>query len=283
MSHESDEQLVRYLLGDLPEDEAESLDERSITDDAIALRLRVLEDELVDRYARGERFGGALERFDRVHRDSPYLQEKVRFAEVLHARAAGPESNAAPSGLVESPRRAVLWNLTAAAALILAAAGYLFIANQRLHDDINRLDARRASVEEQNARLQQQLDDRRAEPATSATPLAAAFSLPAPRRGDSADTPIALRKGAAEVVLRLQLEPADYARFWAALKDVESDRIVWRSADLTSDAAGPDRAVTITVPVALLRAQRYAVELTALGAAGANELLASYPIRVVLE
>ena len=283
MSHESDEQLVRYLLGELPEDEAESLDERSITDDAIALRLRVLEDELVDRYARGERFGGALARFDRVYRDSPYLQERVRFAEVLHARAASPVSNTAPKGIVESPRRALFWSLTAAAALILATAGYLFIANQRLHDDINRLDARRASAEEQNARLQQQLESQRAEPATSAAPVAAAFLLPAPRRGDSTDTPIALRKGAAEVVLRLQLEPADYARFWAALKDVESDRIVWRSADLTADATGPDRAVTITVPVTVLRAQRYAVELSGLGLAGANELLGSYPIRVVLE
>lgn len=283
MSHESDEQLVRYLLGDLPADEAERLDECSITDDAIALRLRVLEDELVDRYARGERFGGALERFDGIYRNSPYLQEKVRFAEVLHAKAASPQLNAAPGRIVESPRRALVWSLTAAAALILAAAGYLFIANQRLHEDLERLDARRASVDEHNARLQQQLDDRRVQLAPSPAPPSAAFLLLPPRRGDNTETTIAPRKGVAEVALRLQLEPAEYARFFAALKDVESDRIVWRSADLTPDSSPSDRAVTITLPVTLLRAQRYAVELSGLGAGGANEMLASYPIRVVLE
>jgi hypothetical protein len=283
MSHESDEQLVRYLLGDLPADETERLDERSITDDALALRLRVLEDELVDRYARGERFGGALERFDRVYRDSAYLQERVRFAEVLHTRAASAESNAAPGGIVESPRHTLVWSLTAAAALILATAGYLFIANQRLQDDLDRLDARRASVEEHNARLQQQLDDRRVEPAPPPAPPSATFLLLPPRRGDNTDTTIAPRQGVAEVALRLQLEPADYARFFAALKDVDTDRIVWRSADLTPDSSASDRAVTITLPVTLLRAQRYAVELSGLGAGGANELLASYPIRVVLE
>ena len=40
MPPESDEHLVRYLLGELSEAETEALDERSITDDALALRLR---------------------------------------------------------------------------------------------------------------------------------------------------------------------------------------------------------------------------------------------------
>jgi len=234
----------------------------------------------VDKYARGERFGGALERFDRVYRDSPYLREKVKFAEVLHARTASPEANTTPARIVNAPRRTLIWS--AAAVLILAASGYLFIANQRLQADLNQLDARRASIEQQNASLQRQLDDERRRPAPSST-IATTFLLLPPRRGASTDTTIAFRSGAAQVALRLQVESADYARFWAALKDVENDRVVWRSADLPSDAAGPDRTVTISVPVTVLRSQRYAVELSGLTAGGAAELLASYPIRVVLE
>ena len=40
MSADSDEYLIRYILRGLPESEAESLDERSVTDDAFAQRLR---------------------------------------------------------------------------------------------------------------------------------------------------------------------------------------------------------------------------------------------------
>ena len=77
MSSDSDEQLVRYLLGDVPEADADRLDERSITDDAFALRLRVIENDLVDRYARGEPFDASLERFERLYRASSHLRDKV--------------------------------------------------------------------------------------------------------------------------------------------------------------------------------------------------------------
>jgi hypothetical protein len=280
MRSDSDEHLVRYLLGDLPADEAESLDERSIADDSIAARLRVLEDELVDRYARGERIEGLLERLDTARRTSPYLQEKIRFAEALHARAASSEVNTAPRPIVP-PRRGPAWSFAAAAALVLAAAGYLFIANQQLQSEINRRDARRVAVEAQNTELQQQLDDRRVQ---SAQPPAvtATYLLVAPRRSASPDTTVALGKGTAQVVLNLQVESADYATFWTALRDSENDQVVWRSADLPSLINGPNRIVTINVPVTVLRPQRYAVELSGL-AGGTAELLAAYPIRVVLE
>ena len=48
-------QTIRdYLLGQLPESEAERLDELSITDDECAERIRAVEHDLVDAFARGE-------------------------------------------------------------------------------------------------------------------------------------------------------------------------------------------------------------------------------------
>jgi hypothetical protein len=52
-SSSDDEQLVRYLLGLLPDEEAERLDELSIADDELAWRLRAVEDDLVDAYVTG--------------------------------------------------------------------------------------------------------------------------------------------------------------------------------------------------------------------------------------
>ena len=43
-----DDQLIRHLLGTLPEDEAKRVEEESIVDDEIAARLQVAEDDLVD-------------------------------------------------------------------------------------------------------------------------------------------------------------------------------------------------------------------------------------------
>jgi hypothetical protein len=43
-----DRQLVRYLLGLLPEKDTERFDEECVVDDDVAERLRVVEDDLVD-------------------------------------------------------------------------------------------------------------------------------------------------------------------------------------------------------------------------------------------
>ena len=54
-------QTIRdYLLGQLPESETERLDELTITDDQCAERVRAVEHDLVDAFARGELAGVVL-------------------------------------------------------------------------------------------------------------------------------------------------------------------------------------------------------------------------------
>jgi hypothetical protein len=84
-------------------------------------------------------------------------------------------------------------------------------------------------------------------------------------------------------VFRLLIESDEYASFWAALRDPATSRVVWRSADLAADGAGADRTVTFTVPVSSLEPRRYSVELSGAPAGRLPELVAYYPIRVVLE
>src|SRR5262245_54748194 len=77
--------LVRYLLGELSNDEAEKFDGRSISDDWIAIRLNAVENDLVDAYAKGEISGEMLDRFRAHYLSSPARREKVEFAETLLA------------------------------------------------------------------------------------------------------------------------------------------------------------------------------------------------------
>jgi hypothetical protein len=78
-----DELVVRYLLSALTDAETECLDELSITDDAFAVRLRAVEQDLVDAYVKGELSGEAVALFRSRYLASPAQRKKVRFAEAL--------------------------------------------------------------------------------------------------------------------------------------------------------------------------------------------------------
>jgi hypothetical protein len=284
MRTESDDYLVRYVLGELPDAEAEELDERSITDDAFALRLRELENDLVDRYARGEHFDGLLERFDRLYPASPHLREKVLFAQSLQALTAKSAPSRKHERIRPAPSWLGWWSLAAAAILLLVAAGYLAVGHMRLRDDLGQLEARRTAVERQNAQLQQELERTRATPTPQLSPVTATFLVRPPRRGIGSDTTIiSVPRGTEQVTLRLQVESDDYPTFWAALRDLASTRIVWRSGDLPAEASASDRIVTFTLPASLLAPERYSVEISGFVRGGSTELVGRYLIRVVLE
>jgi hypothetical protein len=75
-----DEQLERYLLGLLSDEDTERLDELSIADDEIAWRLKVIEDDLIDAYVTGALEGPRLARFESFYLSSPRRRKKVNFA-----------------------------------------------------------------------------------------------------------------------------------------------------------------------------------------------------------
>src|SRR5258707_8661520 len=75
--------MTEYLLGSLPDAEAERLDELSVTDQAFAEALNVAERDLIDAYVLGELKGSALEQFKAHYLASALRREKVRFAEAF--------------------------------------------------------------------------------------------------------------------------------------------------------------------------------------------------------
>ena len=96
-------------------------------------------------------------------------------------------------------------------------------------------------------------------------------------------TTIALNKGTTQVAFRLEVESDAYPRFWAAVKDVASNAIVWRSPDVAAEPAGANRIATIVVPAEILRPQRYAIELAGVSKTGESELLGVYAVDVKFE
>ena len=136
-----DEHLVRYLLGLLPDEETEWLDEAAIVDDDLAARLRVAESDLVDAYVSRTLTGETLARFETFYLSSPRRREKVRSAERF---LSAIDRATVPRVAVAVPRRTRFHWSVAAAVFVLAACGALLFEEARLRDGLDQ--ARQASA-----------------------------------------------------------------------------------------------------------------------------------------
>jgi hypothetical protein len=79
----SDAVLLRYLLGALPVDEAEPVEEASIVNEDLAVRLNAMECDLVDSYVRGELDGANLAKFQSWYLSSPLRARRVEIAKAF--------------------------------------------------------------------------------------------------------------------------------------------------------------------------------------------------------
>jgi hypothetical protein len=307
--------LIRYLLGSLPEQEAERLDELSISDDAFAWRLSAVENDLVDSYARGELSGDDLAQFKKSYLSSPKRWQKVQFAKALRsfeakeATQATQESTAPGSGPKEGtskdsspgrwfavPRLALQWGFAAGALGMLLAAGYLLIENTRLRKQTLEAQGRHAAFDQPEQELQRQLNDQRAANAEMAKELdrlresqpnldqvktLSALLLP-PTRGAGRLPTLSVPQGTNLVVLLLMLEADDFPEYRVSLKDPAANQIVWHSAKLKADSNGAEKTVSVSFPAYMLRQQNYVLELSGVPADGRAEFISGYPVRVVI-
>jgi hypothetical protein len=312
-----DQLLTRYLLGLLPEEETERLDELSIVGDDFACRLRDVENDLVDAYASGELSGEILARFQSSYLSSATGREKVRFAQALlasegrariaqsAAQSAAP--SAAPAGnapapilrhdppqrsrLFALPRLTLNWGLAGVACLVLASGGYLLLERHALRSQLYQAQADRTALQQHELELQKQLEGQRQDATHRAVetgtparaPKAIAFLLLAQTRGIGQVAAIAPPPGTDRIVLQLQLEFDDFPTYRAALKDPVTNQIVWRSQDLTAISLGGNRAVSASLAASLLKPQNYILKLSGIPANGAAEPIGSYPFRFVIE
>jgi len=297
-----DERLAQYLVGALPDDETERLDELSITDPSFADRLNAVEYDLVDSYVRGELSGDMLARFKSRYLSSPATRDKVKVAESLAAYQQPLSGLERRSFRTESLSR---WALAAAASLALVATGYLALETRRLRTEVTESRSASASIAERERELQRQLVERRAAAdeaekelarardalaqleahvnAPASTPVVAAFLLTPARRGLGEVTTIAIPRGTAAIALRMEPEADEFARYRASLKELASERVIWGSGDLKPKPSGGAKIVEATVPSALLKPQTYMVELIGMPARGAaGGFAGSFVFRVIV-
>ena len=75
------DQVTRYLLGQLPESEIQRLDALRTTDENFRQRVRIVEDDLIDCFSKGQLQGEDLMRFRRYFLASSVNRERVKVAQ----------------------------------------------------------------------------------------------------------------------------------------------------------------------------------------------------------
>jgi hypothetical protein len=307
-----DQVLLRYLLGALPEEEAERLDELSIGDDAFAWRLSAVENDLVDAYVRGELSGGDLAEFKKSYLSSPKRLQKLEFAEALSsfdgetvtAAAQARPARTAPSpepkeesSKTWSPRRwfsvprlALQWGFAGGAVAMLFAASYLLLENARLRKQRIEAQGFQAALGQREQELQRQLHDQRAanaevvkemnglresQPNLDQLKTLSAVLLP-PTRGAGQIPTLLVPPRTSLVVLVLALETDDFSTYRVVLRDPAANQILWRSTNLQPTSGAENKLISISFPARLLRSQNYVIELSGVSAKGVPELTTSY-------
>jgi hypothetical protein len=315
-----DRLLTQYLLGSLPSEEIERLDELSIADDDFAAKLNSAEKDLVDAYVRGELPSADAHQFKSAYLSSPKRREKVRFAETFLSfqRRAATRPVVVRAGVTQSEKHesvwkrllggvwsgtsrssntwfAPQWGWAGAALLLLIASGYLLNTNLELRQQVSRSDSERVLLAQKEQQLQHLLAVEQA--ANAANPgteksnpqpsidhlKVAAFVLMPPLRGSGPPPIVSWSAGTDLVVLKLELESSDFATYQVAIEDSATRQIAWQGASLKPSSEGDRRTVSFALPPNLLKPANYLVQLKGIRPNGIMELVSSYPFRSVIK
>ena len=289
-----DEILTRYLLGLLPREQAERIDEAGIVDDAVAARLRTVEHDLVDAYVRG-----ALSRELRAAFESHYMASTRRRKQVSWAetflRAVDRTTEARAADSRASRHSWLMWSLSAAAAVLFVAAGGLVVQTGRLERGLGMAQEQRVALERRARDLERQLTELRAaqaaveglarvrRDAVAAAPLRPAIwlALLPQTRAIGAMPTLAIPSGAEAVGFDLRLESNELPQYQAALRDPAVNRIVWSGPWVPAPSSGDPPAVEVVLPASVLQPQHYSLDLVGRRAGRKGAVVGSYAFEVV--
>jgi len=290
---------LRYLLGTLSEEERGRLEERYFSDDKDFEEIEIAEEELIDRYVRGELTGAERSAFEQTVVRSPRLMERVEFAKLFADRL---RPAAAP---VIVPVKSRWWErffgfstgsklaLAFSTALVLLAVGVLLFGWWQLQQQSRRLAAQQAALDQRQRELDQQaVELARQGPTPVETPVPSqvpqepapqtgsvlAFALsPGGARSVSGSTDIRIPSGTSDVKVTLNLRGTDYSSYRVILNSVDRQNIFSKSS-LKPRVTNNRAALTFRIPAQRLPPGDYYLSVCG---EPANESVDDYPFRVI--
>ncbi len=309
---------MRYILGTLSEEEKTRLEESYFVDDAEFEEFEIAEDELIDRYVRGELSPSESETLEKTVAVSPRLIERVQFARVMASRLApesmpaavfvekrppAPEKTSWWQGLFGFPTasRAPAMALSFSVLLLLAGGTTLLVAYLNLREQSSQLAAQQAALEKRQRELDKQAADLKAKTDELASQFQLPSATPTPSQQSTPETAgrsvlaltlsagatrsvgggnsIRLRPETSDVQLTLNLRDTDYPSYVATVINADSGEVFSRSG-LQPQVTRRGAVLSLRVPAQRLVPGDYSVRVNGVIPNG-SETVAEYPFRVL--
>ncbi len=306
MMNNREQNLRRYLLGEMSDAERSELERKYFEDPRFFEQLVQAENELVDAYARELLPPERRERFERHYLAHPARRERVRFArslasalESLDVPSAAAPARAEPFWrrlLASVSRPKLAWAFSASLLLVCAVAVWFYTGAARRARDLAESGVKRTTREPDGGESPRQVHDGGSEagetarepeavsvekkkarpsptPGAKAAPVVATLVLTAGgTRSAEAEPPAVLPLTAhtEKISLRLNLREADYRSYSAVLRRAGGGEVFsWRR--VTPKAAKSGETITFAMPARRLTEGDYVLTLRGTGDAGEVE------------
>jgi anti-sigma factor RsiW len=276
---------VKYLLGDLIEEEQVQVEDRAFADADYLSALEATEADLIDAYVRGELSPADRRSFEFRFLTSPERRRKVEFARALATIASESKTQEPRAAGRPSLLRAFWgWNpvvqfAAAMAALICIAGGsWLVSENAAIRSRVAALEAERRDFELREQSLRQRLSEEQSRAAALSAPnrqpseaavaplVASLVLVPGLSRAQTRVEQLVLSPSVQIARIEIELESRDdYPRFRAELRTRRGEEVLSRS-NLVRRKAGPGFAVSVDVPASALAVGDYELALKGIAA-----------------
>jgi hypothetical protein len=300
-----EQRLRRYLLGEMPETERTALEQEYFSDQRLFELMVQVENELVDKYARGLLRQPTRDRFEQFYLAHPKRRERAKFAETLVAKLEQTdEVAAAPAAHVESlwhrwlasmrgPRLA--WTLSLALLLIASVTALFLFQTRRSRQERLRAEAVRSTQEQQLRESQPQVanvrppseqpsveverTDREQQvvapvpsPTVKPEPMFVSLTLTVAGTRGAVSTPqtLVIPARTEQVRLKLNIRENDYLRYSVALQPAGGKEIFTRQ-HLTPKTTKSGASLAFIIPAQKFTAGDYILTLRGVNEAGEIE------------
>jgi hypothetical protein len=286
-SNPTDDELLRsYLLGQLPEEEADALERRLLTEDDLFELSEAIEADLLAEYAQGRLAPAERERVQRRLASSPQGRERLKLARSLSILAGrDPKTAVLPFARRAAPslRPALRW--AALAAGLLAAAGLSWLALERPHPG-REIQERPAPVIAEAPRAHEvpKPPAPAVAPAPAPEPVKAVFQLALTSlRGSESAEKLRVPAGTGTVELQISVEGMeDLESFHLTLRNRKAETIR-ELTGLKPKSLNGARALIVNLPAELLPAGKYEIQAQGIAPGGEPEDLSPLEVEVVRE
>lgn len=289
--------LVRYLLGNLSEEEQVQVEDRAFSDTDYLGALEATEADLIDAYVKGELPQSQRRAFESRFLVSPGRRHKVEFARAFARVVAEskPESVIASRPSVWQswlPFRD--WNpalqFATAGIVVMSVAGasWFGFENIAMRSRVANLEAQHRDFESREDGLRRQISEMQkqsggsvSQPATPASVIASLVLLPGLSRSEAARSELVLPPSAQLARIEIQLESRDatYRRFRAELRTESGEEVLIRG-NLTGRKSAAGLTVSFDLPASGLDAGQYELALRGLSGGQSMEDVGYYYFRV---